>query len=72
LPKLEFRKKEGKTQARWIAEVEDFKMPVDILVDGMEIRIYPTNEWQNLKQNIALEKIKVNELEFYITSAYIK
>ncbi|MGW1455182.1 M1 family metallopeptidase [Salegentibacter agarivorans] len=72
LPKLEFRKKEGKTQARWIADVEDFKMPVDILVDGKEIRIYPTNEWQNLKQNIALEKIKVNELEFYITSAYIK
>jgi hypothetical protein len=42
------------------------------LVDGKEIRIYPTNEWQNLKQNIALDKIKVNDLEFYITSAYIK
>ena len=72
LPKLEFRKKEGETQARWIADVEDFKMPVDILVDGNEIRIYPTNEWQNLKHNIALDKIKVNELEFYITSVYIK
>ncbi|WP_079736123.1 M1 family metallopeptidase [Salegentibacter salegens] len=72
LPKLEFRKKEGKTQARWIADVEDFKMPIDILVDGKEIRITPTNQWQDLKENIALEKIKVNELEFYITSAYIR
>ena len=70
LPKLQFRKKEGKTQARWIADVEDFKMPVDIFIDGKEVRITPTDEWGDLKENIALEEIEVNELEFYIKTSY--
>lgn len=72
LPKLQFRKKEGKTQARWIADVEDFKMPVDIFIDGKEVRIIPTDEWGDLKENIALEEIEVNELEFYIQASYKK
>ena len=72
LPKLQFRKKEGKTQARWIADVEDFKMPVDIFIDGKEVRIKPTDQWENLEQNIALEEIEVNELEFYIQASYKK
>lgn len=72
LPKLQFRKKEGKTQARWIADVEDFKMPVDIFIDGKEIRITPTDEWGDLKENIALKKIEVNDLEFYIKTSYKK
>ena len=72
LPKLQFRKKEGKTQARWIADVEDFKMPVDIFIDGKEVRITPTDEWGDLKENIALNKIEVNDLEFYIKTSYKK
>jgi aminopeptidase N len=72
LPKLQFRKKEGKTQARWIADVEDFKMPVDIFIDGKEVRITPTDEWGDLKENIALKKIEVNDLEFYIKTSYKK
>ena len=72
LPKLQFRKKEGKTQARWIADVEDFKMPVDIFIDGKEIRITPTDEWGDLKENIALNKIEINDLEFYIKISYKK
>jgi aminopeptidase N len=72
LPKLQFRKKEGKTQARWIADVEDFKMPVDIFIDGKEVRITPTDEWGDLKENIALEEIEVNDLEFYIKTSYKK
>ena len=72
LPKLQFRKKEGKTQARWIADVEDFKMPVGIFIDGKEVRITPTDEWGDLKENIALNKIEVNDLEFYIKTSYKK
>ncbi|PKD19347.1 peptidase M1 [Salegentibacter salinarum] len=72
LPKLEFRKRDGKTQTRWVTDVENFKMPVDILVEGKEIRIHPTNDWQNLKHDIELDEIKVNELEFYIASAYMR
>lgn len=66
LPNLQFRKKDGKTQVKWVTDVEDFKMPVDIFIDGKEIRINPTNQWQNLNYKIAPEEIKVNDLEFYI------
>ncbi|MBI6118439.1 M1 family metallopeptidase [Salegentibacter maritimus] len=66
LPNLQFRKENGKTQVKWVTDVEDFKMPVDIFIDGKEIRINPTNQWQNLNYKIAPEEIKVNDLEFYI------
>ena len=66
LPQLQFRKENGKTQVKWVTDVEDFKMPVDIFIDGKEIRINPTNQWQNLNYKIAPEEIKVNDLEFYI------
>lgn len=72
LPNLQFRKENGKTQVKWVTDVEDFKMPVDIFIDGKEIRINPTNQWQNLKQNVAIDKIKVNELEFYIQTSFKK
>jgi len=72
LPQLQFRKENGKTQVKWIADVDDFKMPVDIFIDGKEVRITPTNQWQNLKQNVEPDKIKVNELEFYIQTSYKK
>ena len=66
LPQLQFRKENGKTQVKWVTDVEGFKMPVDIFIDGKEIRITPTNQWQNLNYKIAPEEIKVNDLEFYI------
>ncbi|SKB61856.1 Peptidase family M1 [Salegentibacter holothuriorum] len=72
LPQLQFRKENGKTQVKWIADVDDFKMPVDIFIDGKEVRITPTNQWQNLKQNVEPDKIKVNELEFYIQTSFKK
>ncbi|TDN86402.1 peptidase M1-like protein [Salegentibacter sp. 24] len=72
LPKLEFRKEKGKTQARWVTDVENFKMPVDIVIDGKEIRIIPTNQWESLEQNLPLDEIKVNDLEFYIQTHYQK
>ena len=48
------------------------KMPVDIFIDGKEVRITPTDEWGDLKENIALNKIEVNDLEFYIKTSYKK
>ena len=34
-------------------------MPVGIFIDGKEVRITPTDEWGDLKENIALNKIEV-------------
>lgn len=72
IPKLQFRKKDDQVQTRWIADVENFKMPVDIIIGDKEVRINPTQNWQNISENVALDEIKVNELEFYIKASYKK
>jgi aminopeptidase N len=72
LPKLEFRSKDGKVQTRWNADIKDFKMPVDIFIGDREIRIHPTEKWQNLAGNPDLKNIRINDLEFYIASSLEK
>jgi len=49
--------------------VADFAMPVDVFIDGKEVRLFATDEWQKLKKEVkTLEDIRVNELEFYVST----
>lgn len=69
LPELQL-KKDGKTISyRWKADVENFQMPVDIFINNKEVRLQATSEWQKLDKNASPEEIKVNELEFYISTS---
>lgn len=68
IPKLEFKNTNGKIKYRWVVDVEEFKMPVDIFIKGEEKRIHPNKNWQTLDGNPDLNDIKVNEMEFYIDS----
>lgn len=73
IPILEFKKVKNKLSYRWITDVSNFKMPVDIFINEKEIRLYPTNIWKDFDGKIEdLENIKVNEKEFYIESKFIK
>ncbi|WBL23292.1 M1 family metallopeptidase [Zunongwangia sp. HRR-M8] len=67
IPELQF-KKEGKTFSyRWRADVEGFKMPVDVFIDGKETRLKPTLKWKKLDKKVSSEDaIKLNDLEFYV------
>ena len=67
IPVLELKRNSKNLEYRWKTDVSDFKMPVDIKVNGKEIRIAPTNSWK--KSNIKMNKttsIKVVADEFYI------
>lgn len=67
LPELQVKKQGKKILYRWKADVEDFDMPVDVVINGNEIRLQPTLEWQTLKQKISSpEDLKLVEKEFYI------
>jgi aminopeptidase N len=73
LPELQLKKKGKKILYRWEADVEGFDMPVDVLIDGKEIRLHPTTEWQELKQKISeAGDLKIVEKEFYINTTVVE
>ena len=67
IPELQFRKKGKKTEFRWKADVENFDMPVDVILKGKEVRLHPSDQWQKLEVKVSSpEEIEVMEKEFYI------
>ncbi|MFV1883719.1 MAG: M1 family metallopeptidase [Balneola sp.] len=49
VPILEYSFKEGQLLYRWGNAVSGFNMPLDIFLDGEEIRLTPTTSWQALE-----------------------
>ncbi|MEJ2003598.1 MAG: M1 family metallopeptidase [Cyclobacteriaceae bacterium] len=46
IPVLEYKKTDDGLLARWNNVVDGFSMPIDLVMNGNEIRIIPTTEWQ--------------------------
>ncbi|MDT0675947.1 M1 family metallopeptidase [Autumnicola musiva] len=72
IPELQFKKDGNTFSYRWKADVQNFEMPVDVFLNGEEKRLTPTENWQKLQQPLNKEDIKVNDLEFYINSSFVK
>ena len=67
IPKLELRKSKNKFEYRWTSTNPDFTMPIDIKINGEELRIYPTNDWTKSKQKIKnLDEVEVLTSEFFV------
>jgi len=67
IPKLELRKSKKNFEYRWTDSNLDFPMPIDIKINGEELRIYPTNDWTKSKQKIKnLEEVEVLTSEFFV------
>lgn len=67
LPELQIKPENGSFSYRWEAEVKDFSMPVDLLINGEEVRIHPTDSWQMYPGKIPdVNQVKLNEPEFYV------
>lgn len=65
IPILEYSFKEGVLYYRWGSAVSNFDMPVDVFVDGKEIRLSPTTEWQGMES--FGKELKVDP-DFYVGS----
>lgn len=50
IPVLEMKLENGKLWCRWKVDVPEFNMPIDLIVEGNQIRIYPETEWRPLKK----------------------
>ncbi|MCJ8209371.1 M1 family metallopeptidase [Mucilaginibacter sp. RS28] len=68
IPTLEFREQAGKMYARWIADVDDFDMPVRVRVKGGEYQIIkPTTTSREIKvEGLTKENLQVDTFNFYI------
>lgn len=67
LPELQIREGTDGISYRWKAGVEDFDMPVDVFVNGEEVRLRPTDQWRTIPGTSGEDaEVRVNELEFYI------
>jgi aminopeptidase N len=49
IPTLEVKKEGRKVSYKWTNVLPGFQMPIDVVVDGEEKRIYPTDEWIKVK-----------------------
>lgn len=72
LPELQLKKKNDGIWCRWETDVKNFKMPVDVFINGNETRLMATNNWQKIHLQIKnIEDIKVKEESFYIESSIL-
>ncbi len=67
IPELLIRINKNKLEYRWTASESKFNMPIDIKVNGKEIRIQPTLEWEISSIKIkSLDEVEVLTNDFYV------
>jgi aminopeptidase N len=67
IPNLVLRINKNKLEYRWESTEKNFTMPIDIKVNGKEIRIQPIKEWQFSKIIIkSLDEVEVFVNNFYV------
>lgn len=65
VPILEYYFKDGALSYRWGNSVSEFNMPVDVFIDGEEIRLRPTITWKNMD---SFGKELLIDSDFYVGS----
>tara|TARA_X000000950_G_scaffold194302_1_gene234179 strand:- start:1804 stop:3429 length:1626 start_codon:yes stop_codon:yes gene_type:complete len=68
IPKFEYSILNGVLTYRWIDVIQNFTMPIEINVDGENIKLYPTTQKKSIK--IGSETIKVDK-NYYINSVKV-
>ncbi len=67
IPVMNLKIEKNKLYCSWTASEENFKMPVDIKINGEEIRLNPSNKWSKTKIKIkSLNDVEVLNNEFYV------
>tara|TARA_A100000164_G_scaffold343880_1_gene342499 strand:- start:115 stop:531 length:417 start_codon:yes stop_codon:yes gene_type:complete len=64
-PILEFYQTDKEFFYRWNNVNKNFIMPIDLLVNGSEIRIYPSNKFKSFKAK-KYSQIEVMDWKFYV------
>ncbi len=64
-PEIEYYKTKNEFYYKWNNVNDNFKMPVDLLVNGAEVRVFPTKKYQslNIKEH---SQVEITDWKFYI------
>ncbi len=65
VPILEYYFKDGALSYRWGNSVSEFNMPVDVFIDGVEVRLRPTTTWKSID---SFGKELIVDPDFYVGS----
>ena len=68
IPKFEYNILNGILTYRWVDVIQNFTMPIEINIDGENIKLYPTTKKKSIK--IKSETIKVNR-NYYVNSVKV-
>jgi aminopeptidase N len=68
IPMLEYAFRDGRLMYRWANTVKDFNMPVDVILNGREIRLHPTTALNNMAVNQVDEPRLVLDPNYYVGS----
>jgi len=67
IPLLDLKWSKSELEYQWLTDVPNFEMPVDIIVKGEKIRLYPTNKTKKIPLKITNKSaIEVLRNDFYI------
>ena len=65
IPTLEYKIQKKKFLYRWSNTIDGFNMPIELIVNNENIRIYPENDWK--ETNAKVKKLKIDR-DYYINS----
>ena len=65
IPVFEYKIEENKLKYRWSNTIENFNMPIEIIIDKKNQKLFPKNKWQELE--IKNKKIVVDRDYYVIT-----
>lgn len=73
IPVLQLKKEADAILMRWKVDVPYFSMPIDVLINGEEKRIFPTKTWQEIALPVEqLSAIKIDEMGYYVNVEKVK
>ncbi|AWH86485.1 peptidase M1 [Flavobacterium album] len=66
-PILQLKLNNGKLEYRWQTDEANFKLPVAIVANGKEVRLYGTNDWKISDVDVAdLKDVALQKTKFYV------
>ena len=65
IPTLEYKIQKKKFLYRWSNTIDGFNMPIELIVNNKNIRIYPENDWK--ETNAKVKKLTIDR-DYYINS----
>ncbi len=71
LPTLEYKADGNTLSYRWVNIVDNFAMPVEVIINGKERKLTPTNQWQALDLSEAFQKLEVDK-DYYVENSRVK